>query len=105
MPRGVLLLFGWAKAAEGGVEELIVEDFECAGDEEGGADQGRASEKKSGEKRADGRARGARNSGESARGGALFGRNDGHRVGLSRGDIHLADAEPKEKHQHRERKI
>jgi hypothetical protein len=46
-----------------------------------------------------------RDSRKSTRGRPFFARNDGHRIGLSGRNIHLADAEAEKKHQHGQRKI
>ena len=87
------------------IKEEVVENLEAAGDEERDADEGRSGEEETGEERADRRAGSARDSGNSAGGGALFGRHNGHGVGLAGGDIHLADAETEEEDGDGERKV
>src|SRR5579859_115688 len=87
------------------VEQKIVENLQRPRDEERHIDPGSPCKHEPDEQRAEGRARGARNSRKSARGRSLFDRDDGHRIGLSGGNIHLADAEAEEKHRHGQREI
>src|SRR4029077_16870727 len=85
--------FGGFDGDEFFVEEEVVEDFQGAGNVEGDADPAGASEEEAGEQRADRGSGSTGDSGDAAGGGSLFGRDDGHGVGLASGDVHLADAE------------
>jgi len=87
------------------IKEEVVQNLEASGDEERDADEGRSGEEETGEERADRRASSARHSSNPAGGGALFGRNNGHGVGLPGRNIHLADAETKEEDGDGERKV
>src|ERR1700676_1072307 len=71
------------------VEQEIVDDFQCAGDEKGGADQRRLRKEKSHKQRANRRTSSARDSRETARGGPFLRWNHRHDIGLPRRDIHL----------------
>src|SRR5216683_7900768 len=75
------------------VEQKIIENLQRPREEERHIDPGSPRKHEPDEQRADGCARGARDSRKSTRSRLFLGRNHGHRVGLSGGNIHLADAE------------
>src|SRR5450755_2318124 len=82
------------------VEQKIVKNLRPSREKEGHVDPGGPRKHEPDKQRAEGGACGARDSRKSTRSRSLFGRNDGHCIGLSGRNIHLTDAEPEKKHRH-----
>src|SRR5882724_1555592 len=87
------------------VKKQVVEDFQSSGDEEGDVNQGWLGKKKSCKQGTDGRTGRARDSRNPSGRGSLLCTHHRHRIGLSRGNIHLADAEAHEQDQHRQLEV
>jgi hypothetical protein len=92
-----LLILRGMQSSKRTVEEQVVDNFQCPCDKDRRADQRRPREQKSRKQRTDCRALGARNSRKSTCGRALLGENHRHRIRLSGGNIHLADAEAEQR--------
>ena len=90
-------LLGGLDSYKFSIEQHIVENFQCASDEEWRVDPGMAGEHKPYEQRADGGARRSCNAGYSRSGRSLFLAHYRHDLRLPGGNIHLADTESYEK--------
>jgi hypothetical protein len=76
------------------IEQKVIGDLQSSGDEKRDIDQARVGKHEPDKHRRDGGSDGSRHARDAGRGRSLFGMNDGHRVGLPRWNVHLANAEP-----------
>src|SRR5258708_24797210 len=96
-----LQFLGWLNSYESFIEQQIVDDFQCAGDEEWRIDPRRPGKHKSHEQGTDGSAHRARHASDSSRRRPFIRTHHCHGVGLSRRNIHLADTKSHQENQNR----